>query len=99
MNPRLSTALIALLALAIAPTASAQQAPQGVASHTSSSKHTVALKFLGLSAHPTGSPQPELSPSRLDDGGCLVIDLGGMASYGYPLVLTMAVGVRFRVGG
>lgn len=41
----------------------------------------IGLKFFGLSIHPNGDPNAFLMPRKLDAGGVLVVNLGGMASY------------------
>ena len=52
-----------------------------------SKRHSIGLKFMGLSFHPlSGKPNAELMPNRLDEQGYFVLDLGALLTYEYFIV-------------
>ena len=52
-----------------------------------SKRHSIGLKFMGLSFHPlSGEPNAELMPNRLDEQAYFVWDLGALLTYEYFIV-------------
>ena len=52
-----------------------------------SKRHSIGLKFMGLSFHPlSGKPNAELMPNRLDEQAYFVLDLGALLTYEYFIV-------------
>ena len=52
-----------------------------------SKRHSMGLKFMGLSFHPlSGKPNAELMPNRLDEQAYFVWDLGALLTYEYFIV-------------
>ena len=52
-----------------------------------SKRHSIGLKFMGLSFHPlSGKPNAELMPNRLDEQAYFVWDLGALLTYEYFIV-------------
>jgi len=50
-------------------------------------RHSIGLKFMGLSFHPlSGKPNAELMPNRLDEQAYFVLDFGALLTYEYFIV-------------
>ena len=63
-----------------------------------SKRHSIGLKFMGLSFHPlSGEPNAELMPNRLDEQAYFVWDLGALLTYEY-FIVPDVLSVKFIQG-
>ena len=63
-----------------------------------SKRHSIGLKFMGLSFHPlSGKPNAELMPNRLDEQAYFVLDFGALLTYEY-FIVPDVLSVKFIQG-